>query len=137
MPIRSFPRVPLDIVGGSVGCLVAALTAARGGRSVRLYMNPARAGGSFAGLAIRQRRLNLGVRLFELDYEDSAETRRPISTFDPERDNHRPFIDAVAATLRDLLADDLVPATTPELWLSGRRGQCIHFTADVSQLSNL
>jgi hypothetical protein len=127
-------RGSLDVIGGSISCLIAALEAAERGRRVRLYVTPARIGGSFAGVKVGERRLNFGVRLFELDYEDPPSARLPVASFDPERHNHRPFIDSVAATIRRFLNDDLVLAATPEMWLCGRRSRCVHFTVDVSDL---
>ena len=122
----------VTIVGGTVAALVAALSAACRGCQVALYVDPARIGGSFAGVVAGQRRLDLGPRLFELDYEGSAP--RPISAFDPENGNHRPVIHAVATFIRSILGDDLRPAAEPEMWIGGGRTRCPLMTADLSSL---
>ncbi len=127
---------PLDIVGSSVGCLAIALQRAERGRRTRLYLQKGREGGSFHGLHVDGRDLDLGVRLFELDYEDAPAERLPISAFDRDHHNHRPFIDAVAAFIRRFVGDDL-RRVEPEMLVAGRRGRCIHFTADLSGLSDL
>jgi hypothetical protein len=122
----------LTVVGGSVASLVFSLMAARGGRHINLYVDPARVGGSFAGVAAGERRFDLGSRLFELEYEE-PETR-PISAFDPQQENHRPYIGAVADFLRDILREDLRLAATPEMLICGRRTRCVLMTVDLSDL---
>ena len=124
---------PFAIIGGSVASLVAALTAARRGRDVALYMDPARPGGSFGGVRTPDgRRFDLGSRLFELDYE--AVDPRPIDSFDPAIDTHRPFIRTIAAFIHELMGPTLRPARTPELWLHHRRIACPLMTADIATL---
>lgn len=126
----------LDIVGSSVGCLATALQLAERGRRVRLFLQKGREGGSFHGLQVDGRDLDLGVRLFELDYEDAPAERLPLADFDRDRHNHRPFIDAVASFIRRFIGDDL-RRVEAEMLVAGRRGRCIHFTTDLTGLPDL
>jgi hypothetical protein len=127
---------PFDIVGSSVGCLATALLLAERGRSVRIFLQPGREGGSFHGLHLEGRCLDLGVRLFELDYEDAPGERLPPAAFDRDCHNHRPFIDHVAAFIRRFVGED-IERVEPEMFLAGRRGRCIHFTTDLTGLPDL
>ncbi|MBV8651825.1 MAG: NAD(P)/FAD-dependent oxidoreductase [Alphaproteobacteria bacterium] len=123
-------------MGSSIGCLAAALLHAERGRRVRLFLQKGREGGSFQGLRLDGRHLDLGVRLFELDYEDRPEERLKLADFDRDRHNHRPFIDAVAAFIRRFIGDELLRVEA-EMFAGGRRGRCIHFTTDLSGLPDL
>ncbi len=120
------------IVGSSVASLVAALQAAQRGHRVDLYVDPRRIGGSFGGLVKGARRLDLGCRLLELDYEGGP--GRPIATFDPVHDSHRPFIAEVARFIEDVLQGDLRPARTPEMLIGESRTRCVLMTVDLSDL---
>jgi hypothetical protein len=126
----------LDIVGSSVGCLATALQLAEQGRGVRLFLQKGREGGGFHGLHVDGRDLDLGVRLFELDYEDAPTERLPLADFDRDRHNHRPFIDSVASFIRRFVGDDL-QRVEAEMFVAGRRGRCIHFTTDLTGLPDL
>jgi hypothetical protein len=127
---------PLTVVGGSVASLAFSLMSARSGRRVALYVEPTRIGGSFAGIAAAERRFDLGARLFELEYE-GMDNARPIAAFDPQRDNHRPYIAVVADFIREILQDNLRPATTPEMWICGSRTRCVLMTVDLSDLPSV
>ncbi|MBO1076077.1 serine/threonine-protein kinase [Roseomonas marmotae] len=127
---------PLHVVGGSVAALVAALTAARH-RPVELYLDPARAGGGFAGLRLGGSWLPLGMRLLELDYEDPLEARRPLADYDPARDDHRPFIDVLRRHLEEWLGPELIAAPAPEMLWEGRRTTCALTSADIATLPPL
>jgi hypothetical protein len=126
---------PLHLVGGSIACLVAALAAAPS-REVRLYANPAAAGGGFGGMKWGGLRLNLGMRLLELDYEDPPTARRPLSAYDPAIDDHRPYIDHVRGFLRQLAGEAFVPVV-PEMLVNGCRATCALTTADLAVLPAL
>jgi hypothetical protein len=134
--VTTNPARPLDIVGSSIGCIVTALQLAERGRPTRIFLQRGREGGSFHGTHFEGRCLDLGVRLFELDYEDAPAERLPIAEFDRDRNNHRPFIDAVANFIRRFIGND-IERVEPEMFLSGRRGRCIHFTTDLSGLPDL
>lgn len=127
----------LHLVGGSIACLVAALQAARRGHRVTLHADPTRLGGSFAGLRRGAHRLNLGIRVLELDSEFPRGQRRPPRGFDPMRDQHRPYIDAIRSFLEELLGDELVQVQPPEMLLAGRRAPCALTTADITGLPPL
>jgi hypothetical protein len=124
----------LHLVGGSIACLVAALQAARRGHAVTLHADPARLGGTFAGLRHGGHKLNLGIRVLELDSELPRAQRRPPRCFDPARDQHRPFIDAIRHFVEEVLGEDLVQVPAPEMLLGGRRAACALTTADISGL---
>ena len=120
------------IVGSSVASLTAALLAAQRGHRVNLYVDPLRIGGSFGGLKVGNRRLDLGCRLFELDYENTP--AKPIERFDPINDSHRHFIVEVAGFIEQVLQDDIRPAYVPEMLIAGCRTRCVLMTADLSDL---
>ncbi len=120
------------IIGSSVAGLTAAFLAARKGHRVNLYVDPLRIGGSFGGLNMGGRRLDLGCRLFELEYENNV--TRPIDSFDPAKDSHRHFINEVASFIKHMLQDDVRLARVPEMLIAGRRTQCVLMTADLSGL---
>ncbi len=120
------------VVGSSIASLAAALQAARRGHHVSLYVDPRRIGGSFSGIRKGDRTLDLGCRLLELDYE--ASPARPISAFDPEHDNHRPFIAAVASFIDGVLQGDIRSACEPEMLIAGHRTRCVLMTVDLSDL---
>jgi hypothetical protein len=122
----------LTVIGGSIASLAMSLLTARRGIHVDLYLDPSRIGGSFGGIAVGDRRFDLGSRLFELQYEDPCSL--PISAFDSQQDNHRPFIASVAEFIRDILKEDLTPAPTPEMWINGHRTRCVLMTVDLSDL---
>jgi hypothetical protein len=122
----------LTVIGGSIASLSMSLLTARRGIHVDLYLDPSRIGGSFGGIAVGDRRFDLGSRLFELQYEDSRSL--PISAFDTQQDNHRPFIASVAGFIRNILKEDLIPAPTPEMWINGHRTRCALMTVDISDL---
>lgn len=123
---------PAIIIGGSTACLTAALAAAERGRPVELYCDPATAGGGFAGVRAGERRVDLGARLFELDYE--GQDRRPIAAFRPDEDGHRPFIHDIARFVRMIGGNAIAPAREPEMWIAGRRTGCVLMTVDLSSL---
>ena len=125
----------LTVVGGSIASLAFSLFSARSGRHVDLYVDPGRIGGSFSGIAAGDRRFDLGSRLFELEYEGLD--ARPITAFDPQCDSHRPYVAPVAEFIRNILRDDLRPASTPEMWISGRRTRCVFMTVDLSDLPSV
>ena len=117
------------IVGGSVASLAAALIAARAGHAVDLYLDPPRVGGSFAGIEAGGRRLDLGCRLFELDYEPA-----PPAPFDPASGTHRPLIAPIAAFIRGIMEDELRPAAEPEMWINKHRTRCVLMTVNTAAL---
>ena len=120
------------IIGSSVASLSAALVAAQRGHRVDLYVDPRRIGGSFGGLKVGERSLDLGCRLFELDYEDNL--GKPIAAFDPIHDSHRQVITEVAGFIKHVMQDDIRPACVPEMLIAGRRTRCVLMTTDLSGL---
>lgn len=117
----------LAVVGGSIAGLAAAIVAARAGRLVDLYLEPARVGGSFAGITAAGRRFDLGCRLFELEYEAS-----PHTPFDSDCGTHRPLIQDIAAFISGILGDDLRPAAEPEIWINATRTRCPLMTTNLA-----
>ncbi|MDB5371332.1 MAG: hypothetical protein JWP20_2890, partial [Roseomonas sp.] len=125
----------LHVVGGSIASLMAALAAGRH-RPVELYADPARAGGGFGGLPVGGLRLNLGMRLLELDYEDGPAQRLPLGRYDPAMHDHRPFADTIRALVAGLAGDALV-RVTPEMGFGRQRAPCALTTADIATLPPL
>ena len=125
MPPRRTDR--LAVVGGSIAGLATALVAARHGYAVDLYVEPARAGGSFAGVTAGERRFDLGCRLFELDYEAG-----PAVPVDPAHGTHRPLIQEIAGFIRSILGNALRPAAEPEMWVNATRTRCPLMTVDLT-----
>ena len=118
------------VVGSSVASLATALVAGQRGHRVNLYVDPLRVGGSFGGLKVGKRTLDLGCRLLELDYENSVAT--PVETFDPLHDNHRRFIIEIAGFIEHVMQGDIQPACAPEMLIAGQRTRCVLMTTDLS-----
>ncbi|MFC4169112.1 hypothetical protein [Teichococcus aestuarii] len=125
----------LHLVGGSIACLVAALRAGQHGRPVTLHADPARLGASFAGIMLEGRRLNLGIRVFELEHEAAGD--QPVPGCDLARDDHLPFLGSIRALVEEVLGEELVRAAAPEMWLEGRRAPCVLTNADIAALPPL
>ena len=71
------PGSPLVVVGGSIASLVAADAALRKGRDVELILPRSGVGGGFRPLQVDGRRLDIGVRLLEIDREDASTAAAP------------------------------------------------------------
>lgn len=130
---RSGTRV-VTVVGGTVAGLVAADALARSGRRVALHLPEKGVGGGFTALHRDGRRLELGVRLLELGYEDDPAVVPPLRDFTPGFGGHRPYTPLVRDWVLDLVGDRLVEVAPPQLVLDGRRHPDLHFTVDLTAL---
>lgn len=125
---------PVRIAGGAIAGLVAADAIARGGRDVVLTLGPdGKVGGGFLPMRRDGLRLELGVRLLELGYEDDG-TPPPLSGYDPGFGGHRPYTPLVAAYVEELAGDALVDVPAPLMVLDGRLHDDVFFTVDLSAL---
>lgn len=120
------------VLGNSIASLVTALSSARAGRPVELLCSQHYVGGSFGGLTIGESRYDLGIRLFELDYEGTD--RRPLSMFRPDTDGHRPFIDVIARFIKEISVEPL-SCVRPEMLIRGQRVLCPLMSVDLSGLA--
>lgn len=124
---------PLVVAGGSIAALVAADAAAAAGREVLLLLPEKNVGGGFAPLRLGPHRLDRGLRALELDYE-GAVAPPPLVTYDAAGAGHRPFVQTVAAVVRDLAGAELTLMDPPLMWLGGKLGAEIHVTCDLTRL---
>ncbi len=122
------------VVGGSVAGLVAADALARAGRRVTLHLPRKGVGGGFTALHRDGRRLELGVRLLELGYEDDPAIVPSLQDFRPGFGGHRQYTPLVRDWVLDLVGDRLVEVAPPQLVLDGRRHPDLHFTVDLHGL---
>lgn len=126
----------LTVVGGSIAALVAADAAARAGRPVDLLVPPGGVGGGFGGIERDGRRLDLGVRLFELDREDAGPAP-DLAAYRPGPEGHAPFIRLVADWMGELVNGALRTVAPPEMLVDGRRVDDIYFTVDLDGLDRV
>jgi len=129
------PRLrTVTVLGGTVAGLVTADALARAGRRVELHLPARGVGGGFMALRRDGRRLELGVRLLELGYEDDPASVPSLDTYDPGFGGHRPFTPLVRDWVLDLVGDRLVDVPAPALVLDGHRHPDIHFSVDLDGL---
>ncbi|WP_282609723.1 hypothetical protein [Pelagibius sp. Alg239-R121] len=103
----------LVIVGGSVGCLVAAVQSARTGKRVKLFLPERGVGSGFGARPFKGRRLDIGTRVFDLNAPPKSSS--PASSLDKYRGNEdfRLFMPHIRAFVEELLqgaVEDLPPA---------------------------
>lgn len=122
------------VVGGTVAALVAADAIAAAGRPVRLVLPERGVGGGFAARAHEGRTLELGVRLLELAFEDTAAATPALDDYDPATTGHRPWTAVVDAWVRALTGDRLREIGRPAMVLDGRRVDDVLFTVDLTAL---
>lgn len=122
------------VVGGTLAALIAADAVAAEGRPVRLLLPERGIGGGFASLERDGRRLELGVRLLELAFEDSEPTSPALHDYVAGVTTHRPWAQVIDDWVRALLGDRLMEIATPEMVLDGRRVDDVLFTVDLAGL---
>lgn len=125
----------LTVVGGSIAALVAADAAARAGRRVDLLLPQRGLGGGFCPIVRDGRRLDMGVRLLELDREDAG-TPPPLDAYRPGPDAHAPFIRTVRDWAGALLNGSLREVDRPQMLVDGRMVDDIYFTVDLDGLAS-
>ncbi len=128
----------VTVIGGSVASLVCADRLARAGTSVAILVSD-HLGSGFRGIAHQGRRLPLGARLLELDYDDSGIGQQPVplGEYVPGPSGHRPHQAIVRRYLEDLLGEGLVRAPAPQLSLRGVVAEDFGFTVDLTSLREL
>ncbi len=129
------PGSPLVVVGGSIASLVAADAALRNGRDVELILPRSGVGGGFRPLQVDGRRLDIGVRLLEIDRED-ASTPPPLAGYRPGPTAHAAYVRHVADWVGDLVGDRLREVDRPAMSIDGRLVDDIYFTVDLDGLSS-
>lgn len=128
---------PVVIVGGQIAGLVAADALARAGRDVRLVLPARGAGGGFLPMERDGRRLELGVRVLELGYEDDADPA-PLSSYVPGFGGHRAHTRRIAELFGDLVGPErIVDLPAPQVVLDGILRPDVFFTVDLSGLREL
>eukprot|EP00439_Symbiodinium_sp_Y106_P088546 s1_g1082.t1 len=129
------PTVESDLVviGGGVGCLVAALSAAETGAHVTLLAPRRGIGAGFASLEQDGFQLDIGCRRFDLtndpvigaleDYQPGVRTR-------PFANHYRSFVE-------DHLGIELVATNAPQVSYDGRRASDFVTSLDLTSLPDL
>ncbi|SDJ53045.1 hypothetical protein SAMN05444157_3821 [Frankineae bacterium MT45] len=121
------------VVGSSIASLVAADRLAAAGVPVRLLVDKRPAGGGFGSMRLDGRVLEMGVRLLELSYEQSA-TTPPLNSYVPGPAGHRHFVAAISDYLTELVGERLVQVARPQMFFNGRIVDDLYFTTDASAL---
>ncbi len=128
------PAEPLLVAGGSVAALVAADAAAAAGRRVELMLPARGVGGGFRPLEVAGRRLEVGLRLLEIDREDAGDPP-PLSEYRPGPGGHAAHVRRVAAWVEGLVgADRLREVDRPAMVLGGRLRDDVYVTVDLAGL---
>ncbi len=127
---------PVTVVGGQVCGLVAADALARAGRQVRLLLPDRGVGGGFLPVRRDGRRLELGVRVLELGYEDDP-TPPALDRYVPGFGGHRPYTALVRDWVTDLIGDRLRDLPSPKLVLDGQTHDDVYFTVDLTPLPSI
>jgi hypothetical protein len=122
------------VVGGSIASLTAADAALRRGRPVELLLPRGGVGAGFLPLRVAGRRLDLGIRLLELDREDAA-TAPALDAYEPGPAGHAPYLPLVAEWVTGLVGDRLREVDRPAMALDGRLVDDIYFTVDLDGLA--
>lgn len=123
----------LTVVGGSIAALVAADARLRRGGAVDLLLPRRGVAGGFAPLAVKGRRLGLGVRLLEIDREDAA-APPPLSEYVAGPSGHVPYVRTLADWTRELAGDGLRETDGLAMVVDGRLADDIYFTVDLDGL---
>lgn len=100
----------LVVVGGGVGCLVAAISAADAGRSVTLLLPERGIGAGFATMARNGFHLDMGCRRLDLTHEGEA----PLETYRPGMGS-RPLAAHIKRFLEDRIGLEISPTAAPQM----------------------
>jgi hypothetical protein len=123
------------VVGGTMAALVAADAIAAQGRQVRVLVPERGVGGGFAAMRRDGRTLELGVRLLELDFEDTQAVSPPLDDYVAGTTTARSWARVIGDWVRELAGDGLREIARPEMVLDGRRVDDVLFTVDLSGLA--
>jgi phytoene dehydrogenase-like protein len=131
-------EAPVVVLGGTVAALVTADLLARAGTRVELLLPARGMGGGFASLRRDAYRLDLGLRLLELGYDDAPSgAEAPIDGYRPGLHGHRPYVRLVGDYLTELAAGDLEEVEAPQLLLDGRLHDDVLLRCELSALREL
>ena len=122
------------VVGATMAALVAADAIASEGRPVRLLLPERGVGGGFAALRRDGRTLELGVRLLELDFEDTTAAGPPLEGYVAGTTTARPWARVIGDWVRGVAGDRLREIGRPAMVLDGRLVDDVLFTVDLSAL---
>ena len=127
----------LVIVGGSVGCLVAAIQAGRSGKRVKLFLPERGIGSGFGARPFQGRRLDIGTRLLDLNAHPNPDA--PASPLDEYRgsDDYRLFMPHIRAFVEELLDGALQDLPPAELSYGGKLVPEFLASLDLSSLPRL
>jgi hypothetical protein len=110
---------PQVVVGGTIASLVVADRLAAAGRPVELHVPERGVGGGFVPIAAGDRRLDLGVRLIELSYDDEVTAAPPLRDYRPGPHGHRPYLQLIDEFVDGLVGGELVTVPTPQTSIDG------------------
>src|SRR3954470_1326812 len=123
------PRV---VVGGTPAALVAADALGRAGVPVRLRVPEKGVGRGFPPMPTSSgHKLQLGVRVLELAYEDDGSVP-PLAEYEPGSSGHRPYAPLIRSWVEDLVGDRLRPVAAPRVALGGKLHDDYLFTVDLT-----
>src|SRR4051812_10230589 len=107
------------IVGGTPAALVTADALGRAGVPVRLLLPEKGVGRGLAPIpASSGHKLQLGVRVLELAYEDDGAVP-PLADYEPGSNGHRPYAPLIRSWVEDLVGDRLREVAPPRVSLGG------------------
>lgn len=126
----------LIVVGGSVGCLVAAAEAGRMGKRVRLFLPERDVGSGFAARPFDGRRLDVGTRLFDLNDRSGAAVPTDLAGYRVGND-YRPYMRFIRRFVEELLEGQIKALPTTLMSFAGTLVPDFLATLDLSTLPSL
>src|SRR3954447_5929669 len=120
------------VVGGTPAALVTADALGRAGVPVRLLLPEKGIGRGFAPMPTSSgHKLQLGVRVLELAYEDDRAVP-PLRAPQPSSNGHRPYAPLIRSWVQDLVGDRLRAVAPPRVALGGELLDDYLFTVDLT-----
>ena len=123
----------LVIIGGGVGSLVGAATAAKAGARVSLLLSGGGIGAGFASLHHDDYLLDIGCRRFDFTTDP---TKLPLEDYTPGV-RTRPFANHVQSFVTDDLGLEIVATSAPQLSYEGKRAPDFATSLDLTSLPDL
>ena len=123
----------LVVIGGSIGCLVSALSAGEAGARVTLILPHNRVGGGFATLEQDGFLLDVGCRRFDLTADQVGTT---LDQYQPGT-RTRPFATHYRSFLEDTIGLELVATPPPQMSYDGKFAADFVTSLDLTSLRNL
>ncbi|WP_422004772.1 hypothetical protein [Pyruvatibacter mobilis] len=125
-------QADLVVVGGGVGCLVAAISAADAGRSVTLLLPERGIGAGFATMARNGFHLDMGCRRLDLTHEGEA----PLETYRPGMGS-RPFAPHIRRFLEDRIGLEITSTASPKMIYAGVLADDFTASLDLTPLPRM